>query len=366
MPFAEAVMLELIRLKGTPYEMGRQHGEQLAVKIRELSGIRFNLATTFAGDHGVDVSREDCVKLARVHLPLHEEHCPEVVEEWRGIADGAGIPIEDVFFANALTDFQDVLWQCDGVEVHGCTSFLIGPEASANGHALIGQTWDMHASAERFIAVFHRVPNEGPESITLTTAGCLTLIGVNSFGIAVGNNNLRPMDARPGVIYLALLHLALRQTDWRAAISVMTDLPRASGHNYIMAHESGARSNIETTGTLHEELALDAPRYVHSNHYLSEKLQPLEEPGMLRGSTEHRLKRLATRMEDHPELLTPESLRSLLADHEGGEELGICRHGEGEDARSCAFAVVDPAARVLHAALGPACEATLSEFRIER
>ena len=88
-------MLELIRLKGTPYEMGRQHGEQLAVKIRELSGIRFNLATTFAGDHGVDVSREDCVKLARVHLPLHEEHCPEVVEEWHNLAHGVAKRVDN-------------------------------------------------------------------------------------------------------------------------------------------------------------------------------------------------------------------------------------------------------------------------------
>jgi isopenicillin-N N-acyltransferase-like protein len=357
-------MLQLIRLTGTPYEMGRQHGERLAGKIRELSDIRLNLATSFAGDHGVKVSREACVKLARLHLPIHEKHCPEVVEEWRGIADGAAMPIEDVFFANALTDFQDVLWQFGGVEVHGCTSFLIGPDASANGHAMIGQTWDMHASAERFISVFHRTPNDGPESLTLTTAGCLTLIGVNSAGIAVGNNNLRPTDARPGVIYLALLHQALRQTDWRDAVGVMTDTPRASGHNYTMAHESGARSNIETTAAQHEEFALDEPRYVHSNHYLSEKLKPLEDPTVPRGSTEHRLERLAARMSDHSEPLTPDSLRGLLGDHDGGEELGICRHGEGDDARSCAFTVVDPAERTIHAALGPACEATLSEIRL--
>jgi isopenicillin-N N-acyltransferase-like protein len=357
-------MLELIRLKGTPYEMGRQHGELLAGKIRELSEIRLNLATSFATEHGVEVSREDCVKLAQVHLPIHEEHCPEVVEEWRGIADGAGMPIEDVFFANALTDFQDVLWQFAGVEVHGCTSFLIGPDASANGHAMIGQTWDMHASAERFISVFHRTPTDGPESLTLTTAGCLTLIGVNSAGIAVGNNNLRPTDARPGVIYLALLHQALRQTEWRGAVSVMTDTPRASGHNYIMAHESGARSNIETTAAQHEEFQIDAPWYVHSNHYLSEKLKPLEDPTVQRGSTEHRLARLAARFEEHADPLTPEGLRALLADHEGGEELGICRHGEGNDARSCAFAVVDPAERTMHAALGPACEASLGQFRL--
>lgn len=357
-------MLEVIRLFGTPYEMGRQHGELLAGKIRELSEIRLNLACRFASEHGVDVTHEDCFNLARIHLPIHEEHCPEIVEEWRGIADGAGLSVEDVFFANALTDFQDVLWQFSGVEVHGCTSFLIGPEASANGNTMIGQTWDMHASAERFISVFHRTPNDGPESLTVTATGCLTLIGVNSAGIAVGNNNLRPTDARPGVIYLALLHQALRQTEWREAVSVITETPRASGHNYIMAHESGARSNIETTGTRHEEFQLDAPWYVHSNHYLSAELKPLEDPTVQRGSTEHRLARLTDRMEASSEPFTPESLRALLADHEGGEELGICRHGEGHDPRSCAFAVVDPAERTIHAALGPACEASLSEFRL--
>jgi len=357
-------MLKRITLTGTPREMGRQHGELLADDIRELSEIRLDLARRFASEHGVEVSREDCLNLARVHLPLHEQHCPEVTVEWQGIAEGAGLTLEEVFFANALTDFQDVLWQFPNVEVHGCTSFLVGPEATAGGAAYLGQTWDMHASAERFISVFHRIPDDGPESLTLTAAGCLTLIGVNAAGIAVGNNNLRPTDARPGVIYLALLHQALRQTAWCDAVAAIIRTPRASGHNYILAHESGARSNLETTGTRYEECSVTTPWYVHSNHYLSPELQLLEDPTVQRGSTEHRLTRLTDRMEAATEPFTPDSLRELLADHAGGEELGICRHGQGEQARSCAFAVVDPKTRTLHAASGPACQAALVEFRL--
>jgi len=357
-------MLELITLTGTPREMGRQHGELLAGEIRELSEIRLDLARRFAREHGVEVSRADCLNLARVHLPLHEQHCPEVTAEWQGISEGAGLLLEEVFFANALTDFQDVLWQFPGVEVHGCTSFLAGPEVTSDGAPYLGQTWDMHASAERFISVFHRIPDRGPETLTLTTAGCLTLIGVNTAGIAVGNNNLRPTDARPGVIYLALLHQALRQSVWRDAVAVITGTPRASGHNYILAHESGARSNLETTGTQHQEFSITTPWYVHSNHYLSQELQPLEDSTVQRGSTEHRLRRLSDRMQAATGPFTPDSLRELLADHTGGEELGICRHGQGEQARSCACAVVNPKTRTLHAALGPACQASLKEFRL--
>jgi isopenicillin-N N-acyltransferase like protein len=353
-----------VRLTGTPYEMGVQHGRELREQIRELSAIRFSLACQFADERGVKADVAICKKLAREHLPLHQQQYPEVFDEWRGISDGADMELEDVFFANALTDFQDVLVRSGNVDVHGCTSFAIGAESTASGSAVIGQTWDMHASAERFITIFHREPSDGPRSITLSTAGCLTLVGVNEHGIAIGNNNLRPNDARPGVIYLAMMHHALRQADWRDAVATITTAPRASGHNYVMAHESGSRSDIETTAGQFHEFQIDTPWYVHSNHYLAEKLQPLEDETMNRASTQHRLARLSQKLQSHDEPLTPQSLRELLADHEGGEDLAICRHGEGEAARSCAFVVVDPKERTLWAGLGPACQTQLSAYKL--
>jgi isopenicillin-N N-acyltransferase-like protein len=353
-----------IRLSGTPYEMGVQHGRELKDQIRELSQIRFALACQFADERGIKADVDVCKKLARVHLPIHQELYPEVFAEWQGIADGAEMELEDVFFANALTDFQDVLVRSGNVEVHGCTSFAVGSDATADGSTYIGQTWDMHASAERFITIFHREPNEGPRSITLSTSGCLTLVGVNDQGIGIGNNNLRPTDAKPGVIYLAMMHQALRQSAWSAAVATITSAPRASGHNYMMAHKSGARSDIETTAAQFHEFQIDTPWYVHSNHYLAEELQPLEDDTMDRASTEHRLSRLSEKMANNKQPLTPQLLRELSADHEGGEELAICRHGEGEEARSCAFVVVDPNNQSLWAGLGPACQTELTQYAL--
>ena len=356
-------MLQVIELKGTPYEMGLQHGEQLRDQVRGLAEERYEIACQFARLRGVETTREECVKLAQVHLQLHQQHVPRCYEEWSGIAAGADCPLEDVFFANALTDFQDVLWQTAGAEIHGCTSFAVSPAGSSTETALIGQTWDMHASAESYISLFHRRPGDGPASLTMSTAGCLTLIGVNEAGIAVGNNNLQPTDARPGLIYLALLHQALQQTDWTRARQSITDLYRASGHNYVMAHESGACVDIETTATEHEEFAVESPWYVHTNHYLSERLKPLENPQQDRCSTEHRIERITRVLEGSEERLSPDKLRSVFGDHEGGE-LSICRHGQGREVRSCAFVVADPAARSLWAGLGPPCEGKLAEFSL--
>ena len=337
-------MLQVIELSGSPYEMGTQHGEQLKEQVRGLARERYEIACQFARDRGVETTREDCLKLARVHLQLHQEQMPRCYEEWSGIAAGADCPLEDVFFANALTDFQDVLWQVAGTEIHGCTSFAVTPAGSSSATALIGQTWDMHASAQDYISLFHRRPLDGPESLTMSTAGCLTLVGINAAGIAVGNNNLQPLDARPGIIYLALLHSALQQTDWDQSRQAITGAYRASGHNYVMAHESGVCVDIETTAQQHEEYFVEDPWYVHTNHYLAENLQGLENPQLDRRSTEHRLEQVRRSLATNSEPLSPDCLRAALADHEGGE-LGICRHGEGREARSCAFVVADPSAR---------------------
>lgn len=355
--------MRVIRLRGTPYEMGVQHGCELKELIHALASERLEIACQFANERGVFPTRDNCLELAARHLPFHQEYSPDVLDELRGIADGAELLLEEVFFANALTDFQDVLWQSAGVEVHGCTSFVVGGDATDEGGPYIGQTWDMHASAEQFIMLFRREPADGPTSLTMTTAGCLSLVGVNNAGVAAGNNNLRPTDARPGVIYLAMLHQALRQTDWNRARRAITDADRASGHNYYLAHESGARSNIETTATCSSETEIATPWYVHTNHYLSPDLQSLEDPELDRRSTEHRLRRATERFRDNTEALTPERLRQLLSDHDG-DELCICRHGEGRAARSCAFVVADPVQRCLWTSLGPPCEGSLQRFSL--
>ena len=130
-----------------------------------------------------------------------------------------------------------------------------------------------------------------------------------------------------------------------------------------MAHESGTCVDIETTAAEHEEFTVETPWYVHTNHYLSERLKPLENPQQDRCSTEYRIEQITRVLDGGENLLSPEKLRSVFGDHEGGD-LSICRHGEGRQVRSCAFAVVEPAARSLWASLGPPCEGTLTEFSL--
>ena len=361
-PFMPA---RLITLTGAPYDMGVQHGRLLKEQIHHLARERYELALEHAAENGVEVTREACLRLAREHLPYHQRYSAAVYEELEGIAAGAQLSLEELLIANALTDFRDVLWQRlpAPAGAPGCTAFGVRRGYTAAGVTYLGQTWDMHASAEPFVYVFQRRPDDGPSWLTVSTAGCLSLIGINEVGIAVGNNNLQPKDARPGVMYLALIHEALRQTHFTAACRAITEAHRSSGHNYLLADADGTLVDIETTAEHADEFQPARPYYVHTNPYLSPRLRPLEVEQDLR-SSHHRLARLTDLFEQAGSISGPEHLQRLLSDREGGPDLGICREGKGRASRSCAFVVLCPEEQALWMTAGPPTRSALTRFAL--
>jgi isopenicillin-N N-acyltransferase-like protein len=352
----------LISLSGTPFDMGVQHGRLLKDHIHALAKERYALALAHAAEHGVKVSREACLRLAHQHLRHHERYSPAVYEEFEGIARGAQISLEELLIANALTDFRDVLWQHQPMPagVPGCTLFGIKRRRTVDNVTYIGQNWDMHATAEPHVFVFQRQPEDGPSSVAVSTAGGLSLIGINEVGIAICNSNLEPTDARPGVMYLAIIHEALRRTYFEAACAAITDCPRSSGHNYLLADDDGTIVDIETTAEDVDVYRPAEPCYVHTNHYLSSRLQELELERDTSSSL-HRLDRLTELFTESKQEFNLDRLRCALSDSEGGE-LCICREGTGREPRTCAFVTLCPERRELWAIIGPPAHGTMQRF----
>src|SRR5436190_23826065 len=72
--------------RGTPAELGRQHGEQCRESIRAF--------LDYLG-HTLKLSREQLRARAVRFLSLFEQHCQHLVDEIRGLAEGAGVPPAD-------------------------------------------------------------------------------------------------------------------------------------------------------------------------------------------------------------------------------------------------------------------------------
>ncbi len=332
--------LQVIELSGSPRQMGRAHGEQFRDAIHDFAARRLDACAQQATSAGWPDPRADVLGFCESALIEHERFAPAVYEEFRGIAEGADIGLDRLMMCNGLTDIIDVFAAPPDPSA-GCTAWLAAPEATADGFVLAGQTWDMHPWAEPFVVAFRRRPDDAPASVTLTTTGCLSLIGVNEAGIAVGNNNLQPTDARAGVMYLAIIHQVLAQSSLASAVNVITTATRMSGHNYYLAGPDGEIVDVETTATRSEVITPGGAIYAHSNHYLLPELAKLEAKDPDR-STLYRLERMGQLLHTRVGELTVESIIEAMSDRTGQRDCRICRTDPADPAGTCAAAILSP------------------------
>lgn len=337
-----------LELAGTPREMGQQFGEGLREPAREMVHTRLELAAGVAAELEPARDLQWCLALAQDSVQYLQG---AILEEFEGIAQGTALTLAELVIGNGWTDFRDLI-KVSGAS-HNCTSFAVDGSLTADGQTYLAQTWDMNVTAAPYLVVVKRKPSQGPRTVSLTTAGCLSLIGVNEHGIAIGNTNLAPSDAQPGIFYLALIHEALAQRALAEALAVITDSRRMSGHYYYLGGPDGEFRGVETAGRRHAEVALERGRYVHTNHYLRPELLELCTEASASSLGRQALgERLVGELASS---VTVTDISQVLSSHEG--EQPICRHIlPGAEWASLAAAIMCPARREMVVFDGTPCQ----------
>lgn len=357
---SESTSLRMVELSGSPRQMGRQFGEATRELTQRFAEVRLERCVKKARELGLQVDAGLVLEVSGRCIDHHRRYDEGIWEEMEGIAEGAGLSPEMLMICNGLTDIRDAVYVAAGIgwgksggaDNGGCTSWMAAPEATAIDCTLVGQTWDMHADAADYIVAVKRKPASGPASLAMTTAGCLSLVGLNSRGIAVGNNNLRPVDARPGVNYLAMIHKALSQSHLAGAINAVTQAWRCGGHNYYMADGEGSIVDVEATAAEYEVIQPAGAVYAHTNHYLTPRLQALAVPGEVITSSTWRLTRMLHVLAEQAGQITPESMMRAMSDDSGQGACRICRNDPTDLAPTCAAAVLCPQQRRMWIAAG--------------
>lgn len=199
-PYERVAELHVLRLKGSFYEMGRQHGELLAseIPLGPLPYYRTYLNKLMGRSIG---------PLSSLVWPLTQrliggrvaEKLPDfVVETLKGLADGAGMPFDVMLEGATMPD--SLLWvasklmrlQRVGPAVHhrlalglGCTSAIAWGDATSDGMLLHGRNLDYHgvASWPRTAAVVFHEPDDGHRYVSVAAAG-VPLGGVTAMNAA--------------------------------------------------------------------------------------------------------------------------------------------------------------------------------------
>lgn len=237
-------------------ERGRVHGETFRADIQALAEIRTELIAHAWLQVGSDKVRER----AHLHLPILAEYDTDLWEEFQGIAQGAEVSETDLLILNHYTDLRDLGLAKEALE-EGCTIL----HARYGDEVLVGQTWDMHATAGPYVMMMY-LPDDGVWTQTVT--GCLGLCGLNRHGLSVAINNLVMGDAKVGVSWPSLVRKMLRAKSVDEAESVLRKTTVGSGHHYLLVDRersvaweiSGSQSAAVYEGT--------PATYVHANHCL--------------------------------------------------------------------------------------------------
>ena len=348
--------IRTVEVAGAPIEMGRQYGEELRQEAREMIGTRLELAAKAAEALNPPRDIQWCLDLAAETFPALESYPGTVFDELEGISQATGLDLLELIIGNGWTDFRDLMGVRD--QPHNCTSLVVGPKFSADGHVYLAQTWDMNVSAAPYVVLVRRQPTDGPRTISLTTAGCLSLVGINEHGIAVGNTNLVPTDARPGVFYLAIIHEALRQSSIDDAVTAIASGHRMSGHYYYVGEPNDTFSGLETAAIAFDEVAWSQRHYAHTNHYESGRLMESGVTTAAGANSVGRKERCDGLLSAHEGGITVTDISQILGDHEG--EHPICRHADpGAEYATLASAIMCPAERRMWVSTGQPCTSPL-------
>ncbi len=182
-----------IETHGSWREMGRQYGEALGSLIADCM------------DRFAPWLREDPAHYAPAITGLGHilaRHCPDLLEETAGIAEGAGIAGDAML---GYRFFPEVRFRLS----EECSVVYL---AASDCGPLLGRNCDLIGDFEPLVQVCQvRRPRTGPASILTTYAGLAAGAGLNAHGLAIGGASARAAGmGRPyGLPGGALCHLLL-------------------------------------------------------------------------------------------------------------------------------------------------------------
>ncbi|QRM57679.1 C45 family peptidase [Sinorhizobium sp. BG8] len=256
--------MTVIDCSGDGRMRGRAHGEAAREQVRTALS-RWEEATMR------DAAEPDILSYARNFiagtglLQAVERQMPDLIEEVRGIAEGAAVDPSLVTAYN----FMDEQWWYDlgSARVEpGCSLLaVVGPDET-----LLAQNMDLPDFMDGSQAVLRIRDDAGSESLVLTSAGLIGLTGISRAGLAICVNTLLMLRHNPAGIPVAFaMRSSLAQQDRYRAVAHLRSLDHASGQHFAVADLKGITSLECSAGGVAVSEELAAGSLIHTNHPLA-------------------------------------------------------------------------------------------------
>ncbi|HEY7482836.1 MAG TPA: C45 family peptidase [Streptosporangiaceae bacterium] len=290
--------IPFVRAEGDSFEIGHRHGAARAEPLRAFlddSLCRLNRVLP------APVSMDGLAPALSGYGAAIAAASPDLAEEIRGLADGAGISRRQALLLQLR---REIMGYHKVPALGDCTTYarVVG---GPGGTPVLAQTIDLNGDLDDQIAVLE-IARTGSRRrvLVLSFGGLLGYLGLNSDGLAIGLNLVLGGDWRPGLPpYLAIRHLLDTAANVDEAIALLHGLPLASSRSITLCDPTRA-AYVEI---LEDALRVaEGPEIAHTNHFLHPDFAPSDELNVFaRNSSLRRLAacaatmRLAVDVEDH-------------------------------------------------------------------
>jgi hypothetical protein len=361
-----------VDVSGTPYERGRQHGLAVPQRVKrsiELYGGQLNeLGFDAAAKSALIAEFAGEIKAFGAHY----------VEEMRGIADGAGVALEDIVMVNARTEVMAKarLQTNKPVEAEeelddGCTGAVILPERSATGELIHGQNWDWKAECAETAIVLRVRRDDGPDFLTFVEAGGLARCGMNAAGVCITANYLESERdfSQTGVPLALIRRKVLEQEHLAFAIKAVATTPKSCSNNMMLSTVKGFAIDFECAPDEAFPIYPSEGLIVHANHWVSPiALTKLRETGTPRvPESFYRDWRVRKLLDEAGGKLTVDDLKQAFFD-DFLTPYSVCRpprlNDTGNLSATVAMVIMQPAKGIMEVAPLPALNRTFTRYSL--
>ena len=218
------------------------------------------------------------------------------MEEMKGIAIGSGFQFLDILALNIRSEISMGLMSKSESEIEsdGCTALY------ASSAAVLAQNWDWEEPQRDNLVVIHAFQDIGTSNdidtgsrndddddtisfsdsdeyekimsynwTTVTEAGMVAKIGLNSFGVGVCLNAIRARGVDFGRLPVHIaLRLVLDCSSCEEAVSRLRQIGVAAACHILVADDTGAAYGVECSFADIKTLSVHDNRLTHTNHWL--------------------------------------------------------------------------------------------------
>lgn len=346
--------MELIKITGNPYERGYKFGERLKNKIKACIEFENNFWSA-------RVTPEQTKRSFEENIGVFESFAPEILEEIRGLAEGAGLKHEQFLNSAISSPYFSPMF---------CSAFIALSSLTKNKEPIMGRNVDWSSESKIHIRYTLTKPSNGYNHICsrdLDSVGYYD--GMNERGLAIGWAGVftPKSEVAPGLSMFFITKLVLeRCSSAKEAIRLIENVPIANAANFIILDKNGA-AVIETTS---KHRIIRTPKkskrenfLIITNNFTSPKMKKYDVIyKKWPEAADPRIKRYNELIKENAGSIDVKITKKILSDHEGS----ICAHdkdeGQGQETISSFIAL--PKSKSPFYANGAPCKNKYFNFEV--